>query len=213
MPEQPLTYEEIVNLIRQEVRAEVRRVMKEQDGESIKPQQETERQRRAAIRRKERIEKSIREVTGFTGPFINDMLDEGIIEDFQALGYNVSDFVRWGHSLENMEIRIKGEFDLTLVDTDVIILIKVEETLETKYVREHIEKITEYCRHLASVGFVKPRCTHLLPSTRFFGAVAGAFVEQEAIEFAHENGLYVIVQSGEAVEILTPPEGFVAKKW
>jgi len=213
MPEQPLTYEEILNLIRQEVRAEVRRVMKEQDGEAIKPQQETERQRRAAIRRRERIEKSIREVIGFTGPFINNMLDEGIIEDFQALGYNVSDSVRKEHSLEDMEIRIKGEFDLTLVDTDVIILIKVEETLETKDVREHIEKITEYCCHLASVGFVKPRHTHLLPSTRFFGAVAGAVAEKEAIDFAHQNGLYVIVQSSDTVEIITPPEGFVAKKW
>ncbi|MCL2303929.1 MAG: hypothetical protein FWC43_01145 [Planctomycetaceae bacterium] len=173
MSGQPLTYEEILNLIRQEVRAEVRRVMKEQDDEYIKPQQETERQRRATIRRRERIEKSIREVIGFTGPFIDDMLDNGIIEDFQALGYNVSDSVRRDHSLENMEMRIRGEFGLTLVGTDVIILIKVEETLETKDIREHIGKITEYCRHLASVGFVKPRHTHLLPIDTLFRSCCG----------------------------------------
>jgi len=45
------------------------------------------------------------------------------------------------------------------------------------------------------------------------GAVAGAVVEGDAAEFAQENGMYVIVQSGKAVEILTPPEGFKPKEW
>ena len=51
------------------------------------------------------------------------------------------------------------------------------------------------------------------PTTRFFGAVAGAVVDDEAMDFAHENGLYVIVQSGEAVEIVETPEGFKAREW
>ena len=48
---------------------------------------------------------------------------------------------------------------------------------------------------------------------RFIGAVAGAVVEEEAIKFAHENGLYAIVQSGEAVDIVPMPEGFKAREW
>jgi len=47
----------------------------------------------------------------------------------------------------------------------------------------------------------------------FIGAVAGAVVSDNVADSAIENGLYVIVQSGEAVEIVTPPEGFVPKKW
>jgi peptidase E len=50
-------------------------------------------------------------------------------------------------------------------------------------------------------------------TTRYIGAAAGAVVEGDAIKFAHENGLYVIVQSGEAVEIVPVPEGFKAKEW
>jgi hypothetical protein len=38
-------------------------------------------------------------------------------------------------------------------------------------------------------------------------------VKEEAADVARKNGLYIIVQSGEAVEILTPPEGFVVKEW
>jgi hypothetical protein len=48
---------------------------------------------------------------------------------------------------------------------------------------------------------------------RFIGAVAGAVIDGDAMEFAYKNGLYVIVQSGEAVEILPTPEGFQAKEW
>ena len=141
------------------------------------------------------------------------MLGERIIEKFQALGYEVTRPVRRNHSFENTKLGISGEFDLTLVDSDVIILIEVKTTLETKDVRRHIEKIEEYHRHIVSVGFVQPPFTYLLPSTRFIGAVAGAVVEDDAIKFAHENGLYTIVQSGEAVEILPVPEGFKVKEW
>ena len=113
----------------------------------------------------------------------------------------------------NTKLGIEGEFDLTLVDSDILILIEVKTSLETVDVRKHIEKIEEYRRYIVSVGFVQPPFTHLLPSTRFIGAVAGAVVEEEAMKFAHENGLYTIVQSGEAVEIVPVPEGFKAREW
>ena len=182
------------------------------DAEYTIIQQKSERRRQVLDRKMERAKKNIREFIGFTGPFIDNMLDEGIIEQFQTLGYKVTHHVRNEHSLDCIEIGIRGEFDLTLVDTGVIILIKVEEIVETGDVGSHIEKITEYCRHLATVGF-KKRHTHLLPETRFFGAVAGEVVTDEAMKFAHENGLYTIVQSGEAVEIVPVPEGFKAREW
>jgi hypothetical protein len=41
----------------------------------------------------------------------------------------------------------------------------------------------------------------------------GAVVSDDVVKFAHKQGLYVIVQSGEAVKIVAPPEGFKAKEW
>jgi hypothetical protein len=38
-------------------------------------------------------------------------------------------------------------------------------------------------------------------------------VSDEVAKFAQKKGMYVIVQSGKAVEIVTPPEGFRAKEW
>ena len=85
------------------------------------------------------------------------------------------------------------------------ILISVKTTLETKDVSDHIEKIEEYRRYTQARGI----CEH----QRFIGAVAGAVVKGDAAKFALKNGIYVIVQSGKAVEIVAPPEGFVAKEW
>ncbi|MCL2005321.1 MAG: hypothetical protein FWG73_04065 [Planctomycetaceae bacterium] len=77
-------------------------------------------------------------------------------------------------------------------------------TLETADVRKFIEKIKEF-RIYADARWNDP--------TRYIGAVAGAVVENNAIKFAHENGLYTIVQSGEAAEIVPVPEGFQAREW
>jgi hypothetical protein len=33
------------------------------------------------------------------------------------------------------------------------------------------------------------------------------------VDFAHANGLYIIVQSGEGVDIVPVPENFQAKEW
>ena len=108
---------------------------------------------------------------------------------------------------------ISGEFDLMLVDTDVIIIIEVKLNLGISDVRHFLEQIEAYRRLIDAVGFVQPPFTHLLPSTRFYGAVAGGVVDEKAMKFAHENGLFVIVQSGDAVDIVPSPEDFQMRQW
>jgi len=212
MSGQALTYEGILELFQRTDRAirKMRREMRERDAEYAR-----EKEKRDAEYDKMRkdLNRKIGDLTGSIGRIIEHMLGERIIEKFQALGYGVTHPVRRNCTFVNTKMGIEGEFDLTLVDTDTIILISVKTTLKTKDVRRHLKKIKEFRRHIEAVGFKQPPFTHLLPTTRFFGAVAGAVAEKEAIDFAHENGLYVIVQSGEAVEIVPTPEGFQTKEW
>ena len=223
MSAQQLTYESVLELIRESSREgsreiqEMRRIMKEQGAEFDRRMQERDAEfdkirQETALQIKE-TNTRIGKLGNRIGDIIEHMLGERIIEKFQALGYGVTHPVRRNHSFVNTKLGIEGEFDLTLVDSDILILIEVKTSLETVDVRKHIEKIEEYRRYIVSVGFVQPPFTHLLPSTRFIGAVAGAVVEEEAMKFAHENGLYTIVQSGEAVEIVPVPEGFKAREW
>ena len=223
MPEKPLTYESIMKMIRGISRAtkeqgarfdremrRTRRLMKERDAEYAR-----EKQKRDAEydQMRKELNRKIGDLGNRIGDIIEHMIGERIIEKFQALGYNVTHPVVRNCSFSSAKLGIYGEFDLTLVDSDIIILIEVKTTLETSDVRKHLKKIEEYRDHIAAEGFVQPHVRHLLPNTRFIGAVAGAVVTDEAKDFAHENGLYVIVQSGEAVDIVPTPEGFKAKEW
>ena len=184
-----------------------RRLMKEQATEYDREKKEYDRVKKERDAELARIEKEtnrkIGKLTGTIGSIVEHMLGGRILEKFQALGYEVDYYTR-NHFFSIKKLGIKGEIDLILHDGDVSILIEVKTTLETSDVRKHLEKIEKY-RIYADARWNDP--------TRFIGAVAGAVVTDEAKDFAHENGMYVIVQSGEAVEIVPVPEGFHAKEW
>ena len=155
-------------------------------------------------RQMKKTHKRISELGSRIGDIIEHMVRGDIIDKFQALGYDVTGCSP-NKTFRNKKLNIEGEIDLLLDDGDVAILISVKTTLETKDVSNHIEKIEEYRRYAQARG----TCGH----QRFFGAIAGAVVKGDAAKFAQQNGMYVIVQSGKAVEIVPTPKGFVAKEW
>jgi len=206
----PLTYEGILEIFRrsrEESQEEYRKSQEEyrksqEEFRKIQEQmressRETDRQIRATNRKLESLTSSI-------GRLVENMISGGnIVAQFQALGYDVT-----AHS-QNKNFGKRGtgessEIDWLLEDGDIAILVEVKTTLKTGDVDEHIEKIEKY-RHYVDAGGSGKK--HLV------GAVAGAFVPENVAKYAHKCGLHVIVQSGEAFKILTPPEGFVAKKW
>ena len=155
----------------------------------------------------EQIEQTNQNVGGLTssiGGIIENMIGGGnIIAQFQDLGYDITDYYR-NRGFLNKKLDIKGEIDLLLEDGDIAILIEVKTTLEEKDVRDHVKRLENFRRYIDARGNDK---------RRFIGAVAGAVLGKGVVNAAQENGLYLIVQSGKAFEIMPPPEGFVAKKW
>ena len=202
MPAQPLTYESVLELIRENSR-EISRAVKEQGAEFDRRMEE---QRAENAQMRKELNKKMGDLTSRIGEIVEHMLGGKILDKFQALGYAVDDYTR-DHRYRNSKLGIKGQIDLILQDGDVAIFIEVKTKLETADVRKHLEQMEKYRRHVDAAKILWP------PTTRFLGAVAGAVVDDEAMDFAHENGLYVIVQSGEAVEIMQTPEGFQAKEW
>ena len=187
----PLTYESVLALIQKSALEFHQRMQ-----ELIKRQEKTD----------EQIKRTNQDVGGLTSSvsaLVTNMVKGNIVEKFEALGYDDLDRCSEKQTFRNKKLGIKGEIDLFLENGDIAILIEVKTTLDTKDVRDHIERLEKFRRYSDARG----------DKRRFIGAVAGASIEGDAMQFAHENGLYVIVQSGDAVEIITPPEEFVAKKW
>ena len=206
-----LTYESVLEMIREgarrfdesltKQRAEFDRAMKESATEFDQRMKESAAE---FDRRSEKLDKKISDLGDRIGEIVENMVaGNNIIRKFQALDYKIERHSRnicFGHGLpEDMQ----GEIDLLLEDGDIAILVEVKTTLRTSDVRNHILRLEKYRRRADVKG----------DKRRFIGAVAGAVVKGEAEKFAHENGMYVIVQSGEAVEILPVPEGFQAKEW
>jgi len=249
MSAQPLTYESVLELIRENSRktrremrensrktrkehqefrrslkkqgAEFDRRMEEQRAEFDKMRQETERQKKErdtqyALEKQERdaelariekeTNKKIGNITGSMGRVIEHMVaGDNIIGKFAHLGYVIGEYSRnkkFGRELPE-KLDAKGEIDLFLENGEIAILLEVKTTLETKDVYKLIRTLERYRRFSDTKG----------DRRRFIGAVAGAVVEDDAIKLALENGMYVIVQSGESVEIVPTPEGFKARKW
>jgi len=138
------------------------------------------------------------------GDMIEKLLGEGnLVAQFKELGHRVKTHSR-NKVFGEKGTPDSGEIDLFLEDGDVAILVEAKTTLKMDDVREHIKRMEKYRRFVDADGN---------SGKRFIGAVAGTVIAENVLNFAHESGLYVIVQSARAVEIVPSPANFVAKKW
>ena len=190
MSEQTLTYEGVLELIQkstQELNKTIDRVVRE----TAKQIEKTNKQ----------IEKTSGKFESIVGRLVENMISGGnIVAQFRAMNYDVH------NHCQNMVFGKEGtaesgEIDWLLENGDIAILVEVKTTLKKDEIDEHIERIEKY-RLYGDSG-----------KKRLIGAVAGAYVSGQDINYAHKRGLLVIVQSGDAFKIITPPEGFKAREW
>jgi len=138
------------------------------------------------------------------GNMVEDMVGSGnIVAQFRDLGHHVI-----AHSRRKIfgerGTDASGQIDLFLENGDIAILVEVKTTLKNDDILDHIERIEKYRNWIDTTGNNKKR---------YIGAVASPFVEDNVAKFAHRKGLYVITQSGDIFEIMTPPKGFEPQTW
>ena len=198
----PLTHESVLEMFRDTNRQmkETARLI-EETGRQMK---ETDRQMKETDRIAREAHQKISALGSRIGEIVEHMIQGNIVAKFQAFGYKITQYGR-NVIFENPELKIRGEIDLFLNDGNTDILIEVKTTLDVPDVQEHIERLEKYRQYFDAKEDERPR--------RFVGAVAGAVVRDNAMRFAHKNGLYVITQSGEAVEFVSLPENFKVREW
>ena len=107
----------------------------------------------------------------------------------------------------NRKFKIKGdvvaEADIYIENGLYVIPVEIKTRLTEKDVKKYLFRMGAIRRSLDADGDRRV----------LLGAMAGGVVKSEALKFAHGEGLFVMVQSGESVTIAETPDGFKAREW
>ena len=148
------------------------------------------------------FDKRLGEIAGTLGKFVEEMVRPKIIELFSDRGIEIHT------TLQNVVGLLAREryyeIDLLFINKDFAVAAEIKSKLSKDDVDEHLER-------LAKIQKVQPERINLGGVT-LYGAVAGMIIENQADRYAYKNGLYVLRQKGNLVEIVND-EKFIPKEW
>ncbi|HIJ84485.1 MAG TPA: DUF3782 domain-containing protein [Magnetococcales bacterium] len=198
------TFEDVWKLF-QETAAQMRetdRKFQETDRkfqETDRKIQETAAQMRETDRLVKDVTRQVGNLSGKWGQFVENLVAPGCRTLFAERGIPVHQVHQ--RIQTNLDDGRNMEIDILVVNTDVAVLVEVKSTLTVADVRDHLNRLQQFKEFF-------PRYA----DCRVIGAVAGIVTEDKAAQFARNQGLFVIVQSGEAVALANEPE-FKPRMW
>jgi hypothetical protein len=89
-----------------------------------------------------------------------------------------------------------------LENSEYAMAVEVKTRLTTRDVKDHVKRMNILRRAADEHG----------DRRKYLGAVAGAVFARGVLEYALKNGFYVVIPSGETVDIEVP-EGFRPRVW
>lgn len=159
---------------------------------------ETDKQIQATERTVKNLAKNLGDLGNRLGEFVEYMVAPAAVRIFQSQGIEVHEVHQ---SIEATRGDEGIEVDVLVVNDGVLVAVECKSRLTRDHVDEHLIRMEKLKR--------------LLPSYRHhqaLGAVAAMVAADSVKKYAHSQGLYVLVQNGENVDIETPA-GFIPKAW
>ena len=193
------TFEQLMASFR-ETREEMKASREKSEREWQEIREKYERDREKSEREWEKIKEQMKETDrkiaklgDRLGELVQAMVEGGIKRMFKDLGY---DFDVCNPKIEfgNKALNIYGEVDILLENGDFALLAEVKTNLSVNDVKKHLKTMQNF-RLVADAKNDK---------RRFIAAVGGGVVRKNVQEFALKQGMFVVQQSGENVEILVP---------
>jgi hypothetical protein len=207
----PVTIQDIYDLFKasqadlQASRQEFDRRMAESDRRAAEADRRAAEAKAEADRRMERLEElsanASREVGRLGdrwGTFVENMVEPAVLRLFQERGIEISRTFRRAKSTRP-EARM--EIDILAIDGDAAVAIEVKSRLAQPDVDDFCEKLQKF--RLAFPEYA---------SHQVYGAVAAIEFVQEIDRYAYRQGLFVIRQCGDSVE-LANDKGFQPRAW
>ena len=183
-------FQETDRLMREQSQ-ETERLMREQSKETDRKFQETERLMREQSKK---TDKKIKEVStaigrlgGRLGDFIEEMVKPAAVRLFRQRGIEV-------HEVSRNIISERGgdsiEIDLLVVNDSEMIVIECKSKLSVEDVNDHLKR-------LGKVKKLMPKYADM----HVMGAVAAMVLQKNVAQYAYRQGLFVLAQSGDTMEI------------
>ena len=122
------------------------------------------------------------------GEFVEGVVRPGVVRMFNERGIPLT------QTFIKLKITQKGqglEADIVGVNGEIAVVVEVKSTLEVPDVKEHLERLEKF----------KTFFPHF-SDKKLVGAVAGMVMDDSVSRYEYRQGLYVIAQNGETVQLL-----------
>lgn len=144
------------------------------------------------------VSKKLGDLGNRLGEFVEHMVSPAVVRLFQAQGIEVHEVhpgVEANRNGEGIEI------DLLVVNDGTLVAVECKSKLTQTHVDEHLARMEKLKRLLP-----------LYKNHRALGAVAAMVISDGVKNYAHKQGLYVLCQNGDSVEV-SSPTNFSPKAW
>jgi len=173
--------------------------------ESFQKMDESSRKTDESIRKTEKIVADLSNNLGHLGNSL------GYLTEALFSAQLCNKFNDYGYPFTKQSSRVKftmdgktlTEVDLLLEDGDYIMPVEVKTHMEQLYVNYHLQRMEKIRLYMDKRSDTR----------KLVGAIAGGVIEDNVIKYAHENGLYVVVQTGDSIAIADMPENFKPREW
>jgi hypothetical protein len=179
--------------------------MMKANAEQIK---ETDKQMKETDKRMDALQKTVERVTGNVGG-LNRSLGE-LIETLIAarLWEKFADY-----NLKRAYQRVPIFDENNHILTDIDILLSNTDVAMAVEVKRELDSMKDVDRHLKRMELIREHPPSEVADKKLVGAMAGGVVEADARRYAWESGFFVLELTGDTVELIPPPEGFVPRQW
>jgi hypothetical protein len=171
--------------------------------------QETDKKFQETARQMQKTDKEIKELNKQMGglhrsfgDLAEHLVAPGIAKKFNDLGYHFDAIQAGGMKILDKKGKTLAEIDLLLQNGDFSVAVEV---------KSH-PKEDDVTKHIARLEILRSYMDKHHDSRVILGALAGAVFVKSVKEAATEAGLYVLVQSGDTMQIESP-KGFTPKEW
>jgi hypothetical protein len=182
----PVTLEDIYKLF-QRSQAEADRRFAEADRRAAEADRRAAESKAQNDRAIQAMQKTVDALTSRWGRFVENLVAPAVLRLFQERGFNVQEVyqrVRSARGSRNLEI------DVLVVDDDVAIVVEVKSRLTQNEIRQVLNTLSQF----------KTAFPHYA-NYQIHGAVAAIEIDKDVDTYAYNQGLFVIVQSGDSVMI------------